>query len=90
MAFRAQFQVLILALPMAVHISSTPYFSLVHALVQDLLLQSLRKVMAHFEDVERCSVQCIYIRKEKIKHFLTGLFSLSHFLQFSFVRFWFC
>ena len=87
MTFRAQFQVLILALPMAVHISSTPYFCLVHVLVQDLLLQSLLKVMTPFEVVERCSVQCIYIRKEKIKLFLTGLFSLSHFQQFSFVTF---
>ena len=59
MAFRAQFQMLILAL----HITSTPDFSLVHILVQDLLLQSLLKVMTPLEDVRRCAVQCIYIRK---------------------------
>ena len=30
---------------------------------------------------------CIYIKREKIKHFLTNLFTLSHFMQFSFATF---
>ena len=45
-------------------------------LVQDLLLKGLLKVMTSLEDIARSYVQCIYIKKEKIKHFLTGLFSL--------------
>ena len=86
MALRAQFQMLILA----VQISSTPDFNLVQVLVQYLLLQSLLKIATSSEDVRRCYVQCIYLKKEKIKLFLTGLFSLSHYIQFSFVTFWFC
>ena len=43
--------------------SSTPYFNLVQVLVQDLLLQSLLKVMTPLEDVRRCYVQYIYIKK---------------------------
>ena len=84
MALRAQFQMLILA----VQISSTTDFNLVQVLVQYLLLQSLLKIATSSEDVRRCYVQCT--RKEKIKRFLTGLFSLSHYIQFSFVTFWFC
>ena len=52
MAFRAQFQMLILAL----HISSIHDLYLLQALVQDLLLQSLVKVVTPLEDVRRCSV----------------------------------
>ena len=90
MALRAQFQIMILALDLALHIRCTPDFSLVQVLVQYLLLKSLLKVMTSLEDVTRCYVQCIYIKKEKIKLFLTGLFSLSRFIKFSFVTSWFC
>ena len=77
---------MILALHMALHISSTPDFNLAQVLVQDLLLQSLLKVTTPLKDVG-CYAQCIYNKKEKIKLILTGLFSLSHFIQFSFVTF---
>ena len=60
--------------------SYTPGFNLVQVLVQDLLLQSLLKVL---EDFRRCYIQCIYIKKEKIKLFITDLFSLSYFMLFS-------
>ena len=40
MALRPQFQMLILALHQALHISSTPDFNLAQVLVQDLLSQS--------------------------------------------------
>ena len=70
--------------------SSTPVFNLVQVLVQDLLLQGLLKVTISLEDVRRCYVQYVYIKKEKSKMFLTGLFLLSHFIQFNFVTFWFC
>ena len=66
MALRAQFQMLILTLHPALHISSTPDLNLVQVLVPDLLLRSLLKVKS-FSDVIRCYVQCIYIKKEKIK-----------------------
>ena len=69
---------------------STPDFNLAQILVQHLLLQSLLKVTILLKDVRRCYVQCIYIKKEKIKLFLTFLFSLSHFIQFSFAKFYFC
>ena len=46
--------------------SSTPGFNRVLVLVQDLLVESLLKVTTPLEDV-RCCVQCIYIKKEKIK-----------------------
>ena len=47
----AQFQMLILALYVALQISSTPDFNHVQALLQDLLLQSLLKVLTPLEDV---------------------------------------
>ena len=47
MVLRAQFQMLILAL----QISSTTDFNLVPALIQDLLLHSLLKIMNSLEDV---------------------------------------
>ena len=82
---------LILALHLAVSIFSTPDFILVQLLVQDLLLQSLLKVTTPLDDARKCFVQCIYIKKEKVKLFLTGLCSLSHFTKFSFIftTFWF-
>ena len=67
--------------------SSTPGFNLVQVLVQDLLSQNLLKVLEYFR---RCYIQCIYLKKEKIKLFITDLFSLSCFMLFSFVIFWFC
>ena len=67
--------------------SYTPGFNLVQVLVQGLLLKSLLKVLEVFR---RCYIQCIYIKKEKIKLFITDLFSLSYFMLFSFVIFWFC
>ena len=51
-------------------------FSFVQVLVHDLLLKSFLKVMTSLEDVTRCYLQCTYIKKEKIRLFLTGLFSL--------------
>ena len=69
MALRAQFQLLILVLHLAVQVSSATDFNLVHLLVQDLILESLLKVMTPLEDVTRCYVQCFYIKKEKIKLF---------------------
>ena len=60
----------------ALHISSTFDSSFVQVLVQDLLLKILLKVMTSLEDVTRCYVQCIYIKK-KIKLFLTCLVSLN-------------
>ena len=56
------------------HISYTLDFSFV--LVQDLLLKGLLKVMTSVEDIAICYLQCTYIKKEKIRLFLTGLFSL--------------
>ena len=53
---RAQFQILILALHLALNINSTPDFNLLQVLVQDLVLQSLLKVMAPLEDVRKCCV----------------------------------
>ena len=69
---------------------STPDFNLVQIRVQGLLLQSLLKVTTTLEDVTKCYIQCIYVKKEKIKVFLTGLFSSSHFIQFTFVTYLFC
>ena len=86
MAMSALFQMLILALYLTLLISSRAYIDLVQVLVQNLLLQRTTTS----EDVRICRVQCIYIKNEKIKLFLTGLFSLSHFIQFSFVTLWFC
>ena len=51
-------------------------FSFVQVLVHNLLLKSFLKVMTSLEDVTRCYLQCTYIKKEKIRLFLTGLFSL--------------
>ena len=51
-------------------------FSFVQVLVHDLLLKSFLKVMTSLKDVTRCYLQCTYIKKEKIRLFLTGLFSL--------------
>ena len=56
MACRAQFQMLILALHLALHIISTPELSLVQVLVQDLLLPSLLKVTTPLEDVRKCYI----------------------------------
>ena len=60
----------------ALHISYTLDFNFVQVIVQDLLLKGLLKVMTSLEDVTRCYLQCTYIKKEKIRLFLTGLFSL--------------
>ena len=46
--------------------------------------------MNPLEDIRKCYVQCIYIKKEKNKLFLTGLFFLSYFMHIGFVTFWFC
>ena len=83
---------LILALHLAVRIISTPDFSLEQILVQDLLLQSFLKVTTSLDDARKCFAQCISIEKEKIKLFLTGLCSLSHFItcSFIFMTSWFC
>ena len=69
MALKAQFQMKMMARDLALHISSSINFSSVQVLVQDLLLKSLLKVMTPLEDVARCYVQCIYIKKEKIRLF---------------------
>ena len=80
MALRAQFQMLILALHLPLHISSTPDFNFVQVLVQDLILQNLLKETTPLEDVRGYYIQCIYIQKEYVKFFLTGLF-LFHILS---------
>ena len=67
---------LVVALDLALHISYKLDFCFVQVLVHDLLLKSLLKVMTSLEDATRCYLQCTYIKKEKIKLFLTGLFSL--------------
>ena len=72
MPLKAQFKILILAL----HISSIPDFNLVQLLVQDFLLQSFLKVTTPLEDVRRCYVEHICIKKENIKN----TFSLVYFL----------
>ena len=56
--------------------SSTPNFSFVQVLVQDLLLKDLLKVITSLEDVTRWSMKCICIKKENNRVFLTGFFSL--------------
>ena len=66
MALRAQFQLLILARHMALHIRSTPDFNLVQVLVQDLLVRTLLKVTTALEDVRIYYVQCICVKKGKI------------------------
>ena len=86
MSLRAQFKMLILAL----HISSILDFKLVQLLVQDLLSQSFLKVTTCLEHARRCYVESILLKWKHLKLFLTGLFSLKHFIQFSFVTFWFC
>ena len=53
MALSAQFQMLILALHLVLHIHSTQDFSLVQAPAQDLLLQCLLKVTIPLEHVGR-------------------------------------
>ena len=88
-AFGTAFQILTLALHRNVYIIFILDFNLVKLLVQDLLLQSLLKVKTVLEDIRRCSVQCVYIKIEKIKLFLNSFFPLSCFMQFSFVTFWF-
>ena len=90
MAFRAEFQMLLLSLHLTVYVSSALNFNLVKLLVQDLLLQSLLKVTTPLKNIRKCFAQYIYIKIEKIKLFLISFFSLSHFIQFSFVTFWFC
>ena len=76
MALKAQFQMLVVALDLALHISYPLDFRYVQVLVQDWLLKGLPKVMIFLEDVRRCYLQCTYIKKEEIRLFLTGLFSL--------------
>ena len=61
---------------LALHISYTLDFSFVQVPVQDLLLEGLLKVMTSVEDVTICHLQCTYIKKEKVRLILTGLFSL--------------
>ena len=56
MGLRAQFQILIVALHLALHINSTPDFNLLQVLVQNLVLQSFLKVMTPLEDVRKCCV----------------------------------
>ena len=51
------------ALHLTLHISSTLDFSFGQVLVQDLLLKILLKVTTSLEDFTRCYVQCIYIEK---------------------------
>ena len=60
---------LVVALDLALHIISTLDFSFVQVLVQDLLLKGLLKVMTSLEDVTRCYLQFMYIKKEKIRLF---------------------
>ena len=67
---------IIVALDLVLHISSTIDLRFVEVLVQDLLFKSLLKVMPSLENVKRCYVQCICIKEEKFKLFLTGFFSL--------------
>ena len=67
---------LIVAPDLTLHISYTLDFSFVQVLVQDTQLKGLIKVMTFLEDVTRCYLQCTYTEKEKIRLFLTGLFSL--------------
>ena len=55
-------------------------FSLVQVLVQIMLEQSLLKATTLLEDVRRCYVQFIYVKRENIKIFLTDLLSLLHFM----------
>ena len=50
---------------------------LVSILYKTLLLQGLLKVTTSLEYVWKCYVQCIYIKKEKIKPFLTGYFFIT-------------
>ena len=66
--------------------SSTSGFNLALILVQDLLLQSLLKVTTPLEDV-RVMFNVFILKKKWFKHFLIDLFSLLHFMQFSFVTF---
>ena len=74
MVLRALFQVLVLALRLALCISSTPDFNLVQVLVQDLVLQSLLNVKTPLEVVKRCYVQCISVKTEKIKSIFLAYF----------------
>ena len=60
---------LVVALDLALHIISTLDFSFEQVLVQDLLLKGLLKVMTSLEDVTRCYLQFMYIKKEKIRLF---------------------
>ena len=60
---------LVVALDLALHIISTFDFSFVQVRVQDLLLKGLLKVMISLEDVTRSYLQCMYIKKEKIRLF---------------------
>ena len=78
-----QFQMMIMALDLALHISSTLDFSPVQVLVQDLLLISFLKVMTFLEDVTRCYVHWIYVKKENIRLF-NWLFFFNYFLLWHF------
>ena len=55
----------ILALHLALNVSSKCDFNFVQVLVQDLLLPSLLKVATILED-GTCYVQCIYIKKQRL------------------------
>ena len=72
MILRAHLQIMILALHLALHISSMPGFNCVLVLVRDLLLQSLAELIPPpppFKDFRRSYIQCIYIIEEKIRLF---------------------
>ena len=58
---------MIVSLDLAIPISSTLDFSFVQVLVQNLLLKGLLKIMTSLEDITRCYVLCISIKKEKIR-----------------------
>ena len=67
MALRAQFQMLILALNLALNINSTPHFNLVQLLVQNLLLQSLLKITAPLADLEDDMFNLFVLKKKPLK-----------------------
>ena len=67
MALRAQFQMLILALNLALNINSTPHFNLVQLLVQNLLLQSLLKITAPLADLEDVMFNLFVLKKKPLK-----------------------
>ena len=48
------------------NVSSTPDLNILQVLVHDLLLQSLLKVTSPLEEVKKCCVQCICIKKRSV------------------------